>query len=249
MASGGAGAPAPAAGQAVLAIELSQRQGSVALRVAPGGSVATRIVPPASDERDELMPAIEALVAGAGCVPGDIGVVAVSVGPGGFTGLRVAVATAKALALALGARVVAVPSALVVARSVPGVNGVLGVVLAAKGDTAWLHAVGPAHAPHAAHPAARGGLFTAASAPLDGLAALCADEHLPASWARRAAEAGVPVVPAVWAAAACLAEGERLLAADGPCDPQALSPLYPRPPEAVTLWEARNQAAHAGRAG
>lgn len=235
---------------AVLAIEMSQRQGSIALRAAPDAEILTERVPPATDERDELMPAIAALVARAGLAPGDLAVVAVSIGPGGFTGLRVAVATAKALAFATGARTVGVPSALVVARAVgfaPGAReGMVGVALAAKGESAWFERIGL----RAGVPATRiGALHTAADAPIAGLVALATDAFLPATWVERAAELGVPLVPAVWNAAACLQEGERLLAAGARTDAAHLTPVYPRPPEAVTLWEARKSAAEAGGAG
>ncbi|MBL9140240.1 MAG: tRNA (adenosine(37)-N6)-threonylcarbamoyltransferase complex dimerization subunit type 1 TsaB, partial [Phycisphaerae bacterium] len=128
---------------AVLAIELSQRAGSVALRV--GGLASARAVPAATSDRDELMPAIQALVRDAGCTPRDIDTVMVSIGPGGFTGLRVSIATAKALSLALGARLVGVPSALIVARCIAQRDGIrdgtVGVALAVKADTAWLERV------------------------------------------------------------------------------------------------------------
>jgi tRNA threonylcarbamoyladenosine biosynthesis protein TsaB len=49
-----------------------------------------------------LMPAIDDLLRRAGLGPGDLGGIAVDVGPGLFTGLRVGLATAKAMAAALG---------------------------------------------------------------------------------------------------------------------------------------------------
>jgi tRNA threonylcarbamoyl adenosine modification protein YeaZ len=234
---------------ATLALETSQRAASVALRAGPGAEILCAPVPPSTDERDELMPAIAALAREAGVAPDALGLVAVSIGPGGFTGIRVAVATAKALALATGATVVGVPSALVVARSVAGArglgDGLVGVALAAKGESAWLERVEVRHGVPSARQA---GLHLAPDAPLDGLAVLAADAHLPTSWAARAVARGVPVVPAVWDAGACLREGERLAAEGSACGPDALAPLYPRAPEAVTLWEARAAAAGTGRA-
>jgi tRNA threonylcarbamoyladenosine biosynthesis protein TsaB len=57
-----------------------------------------------------LVPSIEEVCAVSGCTVADIDVVSVDVGPGLFTGLRVGVATAKALAQALGIGVLAVGS-------------------------------------------------------------------------------------------------------------------------------------------
>lgn len=57
-----------------------------------------------------LAPAIEEVSALAGCPVGDLEALAVDVGPGLFTGLRVGVATAKALGQALGLGIVGVTS-------------------------------------------------------------------------------------------------------------------------------------------
>ncbi|HOX25821.1 MAG TPA: tRNA (adenosine(37)-N6)-threonylcarbamoyltransferase complex dimerization subunit type 1 TsaB [Candidatus Krumholzibacteria bacterium] len=57
---------------------------------------------------DALLPVIDGLLAAAGRRLGDVDVVAVTDGPGSFTGVRIGVATAKTLAWALGARLCAV---------------------------------------------------------------------------------------------------------------------------------------------
>ena len=59
---------------------------------------------------ETLTPALQHLLAQVGLAPGDLNVVAVDVGPGLFTGLRVGVAAAKGLAQALGIGVVGASS-------------------------------------------------------------------------------------------------------------------------------------------
>jgi tRNA threonylcarbamoyladenosine biosynthesis protein TsaB len=59
---------------------------------------------------ENLVPAIDFICEQAGVELGEIGVVAVDVGPGLFTGLRVGVATAKALAFALRVPMIGVAS-------------------------------------------------------------------------------------------------------------------------------------------
>ncbi|MEK6605049.1 MAG: tRNA (adenosine(37)-N6)-threonylcarbamoyltransferase complex dimerization subunit type 1 TsaB [Nitrospirota bacterium] len=57
-----------------------------------------------------LLPTVDQVLKKAGVAARDLDVVAVSVGPGSFTGLRVGLATAKGLALGAGARLVGVPT-------------------------------------------------------------------------------------------------------------------------------------------
>lgn len=67
---------------------------------------------------ETLVPAIEALLARTELTHADITAVAVDVGPGLFTGLRVGVAAAKAFALALGVPVVTATSLEILAHEV-----------------------------------------------------------------------------------------------------------------------------------
>ena len=108
----------------LVAIETSGASGSVALLMNDDDvSLFERDVrrPAAPGERPsghgrELLPAIDALVAEAGIAKADIGTVAVSVGPGSYTGLRIGVTAAKTLAWALGCDLVAVPTLEALAR-------------------------------------------------------------------------------------------------------------------------------------
>ncbi|MFM9097485.1 MAG: hypothetical protein ACKOQW_04220, partial [Phycisphaerales bacterium] len=73
---------------AMLSIELSQRSGSVALQPGRGAPVVAADVPPSADHGDHLKDVIDRLCASAGIGARELRAVAVSVGPGGFTGLR-----------------------------------------------------------------------------------------------------------------------------------------------------------------
>lgn len=102
----------------LLALETSGLYGSLAL-AEDGRVVAERTLTPPQRTAQSLAPAIEQLVAQAGWSLHEIQVVAVTVGPGSFTGLRVGVVTAKTLAYALGAQVVGVNTLEVIAARVP----------------------------------------------------------------------------------------------------------------------------------
>jgi len=65
-----------------------------------------------------LAPAISALLHSAGIKPTDLGAIAVSSGPGSYTGLRVGSSTAKAMAYSLGIPIIAIPTLMSLARAV-----------------------------------------------------------------------------------------------------------------------------------
>jgi tRNA threonylcarbamoyladenosine biosynthesis protein TsaB len=101
-----------------LAFDTSGFSGSVAL--VDGESVL--------DERDlvaerrsaqTLAPAIADLLAAQGLQPQQIRLVATTIGPGSFTGLRVGVTTAKAFAYAVGAEVIGISTLEAIACGVP----------------------------------------------------------------------------------------------------------------------------------
>jgi tRNA threonylcarbamoyladenosine biosynthesis protein TsaB len=67
----------------------------------------------------ELIPAIQRLFAGCGRKPGDLELVAVSVGPGSYTGLRVGVVCAKTLVYTTHSRLAAVDTFQAIACNAP----------------------------------------------------------------------------------------------------------------------------------
>ena len=93
----------------VLGIETSAARGGVAL-ARDGRPLAGRTFEKGLVHGREVAPAIELALEEAGISLKQIDVIAVDVGPGSYTGVRVGVATAKTLAWALEARLAAVVS-------------------------------------------------------------------------------------------------------------------------------------------
>ena len=79
-----------------------------------------------------LAPAIRDLLEQAAWSPGSVGTIAVAIGPGSFTGLRIGLMTAKTFAYATGARLVAVDSFDVVAAQCGGPHPRLDIVFDAQ---------------------------------------------------------------------------------------------------------------------
>jgi tRNA threonylcarbamoyladenosine biosynthesis protein TsaB len=93
----------------ILALETSGRHGSVAALSGEADQARLlRQIALSGDERtaEVLAPAIERLLADVGWTPKSVELVAVTVGPGSFTGLRIGVTIAKAFAYASGAEVI-----------------------------------------------------------------------------------------------------------------------------------------------
>ncbi len=101
----------------ILALETTDAQGSVALCV--GGEILTsRRLETERRSAQTLAPTIQETLAEFGWVPQDVDAVAVAVGPGSFTGLRVGVATAKMFAWAVGVKIVGVDALEAIASEI-----------------------------------------------------------------------------------------------------------------------------------
>jgi tRNA threonylcarbamoyladenosine biosynthesis protein TsaB len=120
----------------LLALDTSTAQVAVALGDADGILAAVAL---AGRRRhaEQITPAIEFVLDQAGRAPSDLAAVAVGVGPGLFTGLRVGVTTAKVMAQALGVPVVAVSSLDVVAEAVADAGTPVVAVLDARRDEVY----------------------------------------------------------------------------------------------------------------
>ncbi|MBI4408317.1 MAG: tRNA (adenosine(37)-N6)-threonylcarbamoyltransferase complex dimerization subunit type 1 TsaB [Gemmatimonadetes bacterium] len=87
--------------KAFLAIETSTSLGSVAVGRGPE-VLGEALLAVRGRQAETVLPAIDALLRGAGLGVKDVGGVVVGGGPGSFTGVRIAAATAKGLVRALG---------------------------------------------------------------------------------------------------------------------------------------------------
>lgn len=99
----------PSSPQRILALETSGRTGSVAVGTGDG-VLATATLSATMKHAAELIPTVQRLLKRSGWATDELTEVFVSIGPGSFTGLRIAVTVARTLAWSTGARVVAVPT-------------------------------------------------------------------------------------------------------------------------------------------
>jgi tRNA threonylcarbamoyladenosine biosynthesis protein TsaB len=223
-----------------LAIETSSRVSSVVLG-RDDVILAEVVMPPQRRHTVDLMPTIDTLCRHHAVHRGDIGQVYVSVGPGSFTGLRIAVASVKMLAMTLDVRIVAVPTIEVVAAGAPAEHRLIAVGLNSKREQMYA----------AAYERQGGRIIQRLAPELRTASELCEalaepfavmGDHLPAyDWPSTVTvlpvEAAQPTAGNVWRI------GRAMAAADQFADARSLAPLYVRPPEAVTLWEARHNNA------
>jgi len=101
----------------ILAVETSSRVGSVALALGPTLLAQTTFSAPLQHST-EVFPAISCLLDRFGRTPGDIAQIHIAIGPGSFTGLRIAVAMAKTMHLANAASIVTVDTLDVIAANI-----------------------------------------------------------------------------------------------------------------------------------
>jgi tRNA threonylcarbamoyladenosine biosynthesis protein TsaB len=85
----------------------------------------------------ELLPRLEQVMAWSGVQPASLAALAVSIGPGSFTGLRVALSLAKGMALAHGLPLIGVPTLDATAYPHLGSESVCAVVQAGRGRVLW----------------------------------------------------------------------------------------------------------------
>jgi len=225
----------------LLAIETSGRRGGIAL--AEGDDAPARVDEVALDEdlrhARDLVPAMQAALDQAGWSPRTLDALAVSIGPGSFTGLRIAVILAKFVAAETGARIVAVPSLRALAENAPAGaspvacirdakrRGLYASVFRRRGDDLE-ETFGPA----LVQPAELAERLPAGT--------LVLGRGVPKA---REALAGFALAPEeTWAVrpAAVAHLGWRAYRDGAFVDPMRLEPLYVRRPEAEEIWERRH---------
>jgi len=218
-----------------LALETSSRHGSVA--VARGGDMLASVELEQQRHATHLLPAIHALAERHGFQPADLSVIHVSVGPGSFTGLRVALTAAKMLARITGAKLTAVPTLDVIVRNAPTDHARVAVCLNAKKGNCYTGVyrrdqVGwtPILEPTLRAPAA---LLDQTDGPLAVIGDKLPDCDWPARVTLLSAEHAVPRASIV------LELGQQAANAGRFVDPYQLVPLYVRLPEAEEVWRAR----------
>lgn len=141
----------------VLAIDCAAAACSAALcRIGDGAEgaqpLASAILPMERGHAEVLMPLLARLREEAGIAWADIGLIAATVGPGSFTGVRIGLSAARGIALATGAPTVAVQSLEVIAAEMRGRSTPTAPLLVAL-DSRRGDAYGQWFLPGSAHPA------------------------------------------------------------------------------------------------
>ncbi len=114
-----------------IAIETSGRVGSVAI-VRDAHVLVEEQFPHGLAHAAQIVPILDRLTRAQGWTPRDVEELYLSIGPGSFTGLRISVTLAKTMALAMGVKLVAVPTTRVLAENAPDEVNHLIIVLDAK---------------------------------------------------------------------------------------------------------------------
>lgn len=229
----------------VLALETATRAGSVAL-LRGAQELDARAGDPARPHATRLPGDLLAALTRSGLTLADVDLLAVCLGPGAFTGLRVGIASIQGLAMATGLPVAGVSAldALAVAAATTGAAGRIGVWMdAARGevfaaryepDPDAVLGVRPADAPVSAPPA------TVVQAWRDEPPAVLIGDGV-SKFPDEAARLGAQVVPTPALLAPIVARcAARLAEAGAAGRPHALRPVYVRRPDAELAREARH---------
>jgi tRNA threonylcarbamoyladenosine biosynthesis protein TsaB len=135
--------PRPHLNGRVLVLATSGREAEVGLTLGAPEALVTRRVGAGAVRGRDLLPCVRDLLAAHGVAARALGGIAVDIGPGAFTGVRLGVTAAKALAFALGLPAVGVSSLVAQALGAPAADPVISVRDAGRG-TLYATLLGPA---------------------------------------------------------------------------------------------------------
>jgi tRNA threonylcarbamoyladenosine biosynthesis protein TsaB len=218
----------------LLLIETSAR---TALSAVAEGTrvVAERRLDDSRRNARDLAPGIRELLQQLRWKPGDLTAIAVGLGPGSYTGLRVGLMTAKALAFATGCALLGIETFAILAHQVPAECQRVDVIADAQKDSVYLQSF----------VRDEGRLIAASALEVRPVADWLTARH-PEAWAagpglsKYAARLdGVPTTPPdSWlpGAEAMLALALARLGAGEKDDVMSLGPLYARPSSAEQQW-------------
>lgn len=228
----------------ILALDTATMVSGVAL--ASRGEIKAELTLQIGKTHSELLlPHIKALLQMAGVEKKSLRAVAVSIGPGSFTGLRIGLATAKALAYALKIPLIGVPTLEALAYGIAAPGVVLAPLLDAQKGNVY----------HAAFSWEQEGLqevLPASVGPIDAVLEELGALSLPVLAVGEAAvlhsgkildKNGVFLAPGhtvISRASSVALLGETMLERGEIADLMQMEPLYVRRSEAEVLWEKRH---------
>jgi tRNA threonylcarbamoyladenosine biosynthesis protein TsaB len=220
--------------RSILGIDTAGPRGSIAL--AENGRAGAAVPLPQGGHSSALAPAVERLLAASGIGVKDLAGIAVSSGPGSFTGLRIGLAWAKGAAIGAGVPLLLVPSHEAAAHAARGLAARLAT--AAQGERGhataalWESDTGEGGRPRL--------LWGPEEVPEEAMLERlreAAGGDVPVAAATEALEEwvldlGGTLLPAMALSPAVAELGDRALAEGRVADPRAAAPVYGRAPNA-----------------
>lgn len=121
----------------ILGIDTSTEQAGLA--VSSGDKTVVRSWTAGRTQTTSVLPAIDELLREADMTIRDVHAIAVAVGPGTFTGLRVGVSIAKGLVMAMDIPLIGIPTLDITAAAAGDEEGLIAVLPAGRGRVVWQH--------------------------------------------------------------------------------------------------------------
>ncbi len=220
-----------------LGLEFSGRTNSIAMMNA-GGEIEQLYVDKEQKDEDLIFSQIETARARLQIPKKNVELIAVNIGPGGFTGLRKAVSIAKMVSLVTGAKITAVECSQVVVGSSNLKDGNYLTTSDFKGNKFWLSEV-----------YMKNGELSSVSQVvttdrfikhLKNINGVFADEYLPNEIKHLVNKANISLLKSEPTATGLINLGLRRWNQKQFVDRRAIIPIYPREPEASRVWNIRH---------